>query len=258
MGRCSTKPFFGCILILVTFAEVALGLPGDHRGDIQVPFEVQGRKYSSLDSMLHGEVGWRNWYEDHLRSWKGQPADIDVMVEGGRDNSLADLQESRDFLQDFFPAAGRPRRRGLDLGAGVGRVVKGVLMNFVRTVDLVDITPAFLHSAQGLLHGLNLEGKYVEASLRDVRLPREAYDLICVQWVLMYLSDRDIVRLLRQAGLALKPNGVLYIKENFNYNEPGAVDVRDAKITRPQWYWESLFDRADLRVLKVARQQQWP
>ena len=64
------------------------------------------------------------------------------------------------------------------------------MLHFTRAVDLVDVTPGFLHSAQRLLHGLNLEGKYAEAPLRDFRPTRETYDLICAQWVLMYLSDR--------------------------------------------------------------------
>ena len=41
-----------------------------------------------------------------------------------------------------------------------------------------------------------------------------AYDLILVQWTLMYLVDADAVALLRRLGAGLRAAGLLVLKEN--------------------------------------------
>ena len=57
------------------------------------------------------------------------------------------------------------------------------------------------------------------------------YDLIWVQWVLLYLTDSDLLLVLRRLRLALKPGGLMIVKENCmrrSSGQPGWTDQKES------------------------------
>jgi hypothetical protein len=65
------------------------------------------------------------------------------------------------------------------------------------------------------------------------------------------------VAFLQRAAAALKPGGMLFVKENVC--ERGfIVDSSDASVTRSHQYYGQLFERAGLRMSHTALQKDFP
>ena len=84
------------------------------------------------------------------------------------------------------------------------------------------------------------------------------YDIIWIQWAMLYLTDDDAIALLKRCTEALKPGGMIFIKENV-CPEGFIVDSEDASVTRSHAYNVELFTkRAGLRLGHTALQKDFP
>jgi protein N-terminal methyltransferase len=148
-------------------------------------------------------------------------------------------------------------------GAGVGRVTGAVLLHLVTDVVLLEPVHALIHEAvqaspqwKGIetqeksvtfvktpLQSFNPSLKLTEEDIfarvgRSVELEGPAtYDVVWCQWCLGHLSDKDLIRFLKQARSALRPGGVIIIKENCceepKPGEPVSIyDPDDSSLTR--------------------------
>eukprot|EP00438_Fugacium_kawagutii_P021470 Skav234979 [mRNA] locus=scaffold122:148698:149978:+ [translate_table: standard] len=64
------------------------------------------------------------------------------------------------------------------------------------------------------------------------------YDLIWVQWVLLYLTDADLRATLKRLQEALRPNGLLIIKENCLLNtSAGCLGAESGSDRHFEVYW---------------------
>ena len=77
------------------------------------------------------------------------------------------------------------------------------------------------------------------------------------QWALLYLTDDDLCAFLRRCAAAVKPGGVIVVKENV-CEEGFIVDKDDASITRSHLYYQQLFQRAGLALAHTALQRNFP
>lgn len=151
----------------------------------------------------------------------------------------------------------------LDCGAGVGRVSEGLLLHFFDEVDLLEPSKQLLDSAKDMLSKPNSYGysgtavNFFCSGLQDFKPKPQRYDCIWMQWVLLHLTDDDVVSSLKCCKEGLKPGSCIVIKENI-CNLGFVVDRSDNSISRSHRYMLELFDLSGLKVLQHADQKRWP
>jgi len=113
--------------------------------------------------------------------------------------------------------------------------------------------------------------------------PKEGttYDLVWTQWCVGHLTDSQLVKYLARCRDALAPEGLIVIKENMSTSGADAFDEEDSSVTRfvvcllllraaygvRVWLtfgnredskFQSLFDQAGLRIVKMELQRGFP
>ncbi|KAI8812215.1 alpha-N-methyltransferase NTM1 [Cladochytrium replicatum] len=216
-------------------------------------------------------TGGNGWYQDAAAYWASVEATDNGMLGGYEALTERDVASSLRFIEEFVKG-----RRGLgrnpprppriastyacDCGAGIGRVSKHFLLKVFERVDLVEQDPAFLAQARDTYLGPELlprVGEFINLGLQLFNPERNRYDLIWTQWVLGHLTDNDFVAFFERCMLALKPGGLIGVKENVT--AAGIeVDEEDSSVTRSDELLKSLWERAGLRVIKEDKQKGFP
>lgn len=96
------------------------------------------------------------------------------------------------------------------------------------------------------------------SSMQDFDFPGKYYDIIWIQWVIIYLTDNDMILFLKRAKEALSPNGLIVIKENCKDEDQFYLDTEDNSITRSYEHMAVLFKEAGLTVVKNEIQRGFP
>ena len=185
------------------------------------------------------------WYENGKQFWAAQTAkDDNGVLCGSASVHEADIADSRRFLHEVYedgnpiwpPTDGR-RTRALDVGAGIGRVSRDLLLKECDLVDLVDGNINFIEQAKATLSNRGddgargLLGRCIVADLQSY-VPDEKcqYDLIWIQWVSCHLKDDDLVHALSKFAGALAPGGLIVLKDNvFERGGIGTADAVDGR-----------------------------
>ena len=210
------------------------------------------------------------WFAGSTTYWSRQDASVDGMLGGLGSLHDADVRDSVAFIGRFLPlitAGEAPKATvALDVGAGIGRVSENVLLRFTGRVAILEADERFVAQARERL-GDRLVHAYAMRmqQLPDKPQPSEPcpYDFVWVQWVLMYASDAEVVRLLRalHARLADKAKGYIGVKENVK-SSTGAdaidVDSSDCSIVRTPEHFRRVFAAAGMRVVAEAVQTGFP
>jgi len=126
------------------------------------------------------------------------------------------------------------------------------------TVDMCDGNESFLAESSAFL-GTKVEekiGEKIVSGLEKMELKHQ-YDLIWVQWVIIYLKDQDLVDFLAKCKKALTPCGAIVIKENIT-RSGFILDKGDASITRSEDHLKCIFAAAGLEVVKEKLQSGFP
>ncbi|EZF31253.1 alpha N-terminal protein methyltransferase [Trichophyton mentagrophytes] len=204
--------------------------------------------------------------------WKTVEPNINGMLGGFPEISRADLLSSRSFLANIrrlLPSIGGgtalaatahlpPLQLGVDCGAGIGRVTEGLLSKVCEVVDIVEPVEAF---AKVLIEGrLKAEGKVGDVYITGLEnwVPGKRYDLIWIQWCLLYLTDDQVVQLLTRCRDALSPSGVVIVKENLNTKPHDTFDPQDKSVTRAEEKYKHLFKRSGYSIMKEEDQLGFP
>ena len=56
----------------------------------------------------------------------------------------------------------------------------------------------------------------------------------------------------------MKPNGVVVVKENLTSSGEVEVDEEDSSVTRPEHLLKSIFERAEMKIIREFTQQKMP
>lgn len=98
-----------------------------------------------------------------------------------------DIRDSRAFLDKHIPITA-PNGLAMDVGAGIGRISVGLLTPRYSKVSVVESDSRFVIKAvEALKESLH---RTYNCRLQDYKcVESQAYDLIWIQWVLMYASD---------------------------------------------------------------------
>jgi len=161
---------------------------------------------SSTLSSSHGRQTRQEWYQRGAHYWKNADATVDGVLGGFGHVSTVDIADSRRFLKSLD---GVGRDRAVDLGAGIGRVVKGLLLPLFKSVDLVDQDKKYVDTAREELCNHANMGQFVCSGLQDLELLGGGdsgdvrYDVIWFQWVLGHFPDSDLESLLRRCRVVV-------------------------------------------------------
>ena len=210
-----------------------------------------------------------HWYAVGRDYWLKQEASVEGVLGGfGRLNET-DAKGSQMFLDQIkkkgFINTGS--LHALDCGAGIGRVTKEFLIRNFQVVDLVEPADNLLNQARIELESLTHYDHTGEiCKVRNFFLaplqnfvPEHTYDVIWAQWVLLYLTDSDLIEFFKRCKQALRPGGVICFKENVIMSESSCiVDNEDCSVTRRVDEYRALANEAGLKVIVQMRQSLWP
>mmetsp|Transcript_24964 Transcript_24964/g.78167 ORF Transcript_24964/g.78167 Transcript_24964/m.78167 type:complete len:316 (-) Transcript_24964:1430-2377(-) len=230
-----------------------------------------GTEYQSLSAMWQHQLGdainggadggQPQWYSKAFDYWNDEancPPTVDGVLGGYGHVSGVDLGSSRMFLRDLrtaLPHLGRAD--AVECGAGIGRVVKGLLLDHFEKVELVEQSPRLLEAAPGYLGPWARRCTFTCLGMQDYSPEAESLDLVWIQWAIGHLTDPDVVTFLGRMGAALREHGVLVLKENCA-EEGFVVDSEDSSIIRTKEYFYRLFDAADWELVYEAQQECFP
>lgn len=201
---------------------------------------------------------------DSLAYWNSIATTVDGMLGGYPEISRTDLKGSANFLaklrREHPSSAQGPLRRGVDCGAGIGRVTTGFLSMVCEIVDVVEPVEKFASEVKGAkMAGKGEVGNVFVTGLESWE-PEEQYDLIWNQWCLGHLTDKQLVVYLERCKQAVTVDGWIIVKENMSTNVDGddIFDETDSSVTRSNEKFKHLFKEAGIRCMKTELQRGFP
>ncbi|KAJ6227290.1 alpha n-terminal protein methyltransferase 1-related [Anaeramoeba flamelloides] len=224
-------------------------------------FKIQNEKLKNPkdNSLITLKSLWatmgEQWYVNSSSYWHNDmSADNHGMLGGLEYVSDVDLEGTEEYLSGI--QWNSSPTRSLDCGAGIGRVTKVVLSKLFDKVDIQDVEQRFLDKAKENIDPEKLEQVFC-CGLQNFDIPQNHYDLIWVQWVAMYLTDKDFIKFLNKCSLALKPGGVLIIKGNTS-SPKTLIDLDDHSICRTVKHFAEVFKHSKMKCTKATLQTKFP
>ncbi len=202
-----------------------------------------------------------DWYNKSHQFWddeKNVPPTLDGMLGGFSQLTERDLNGSRKFLDEVLEARPllkeaillNPNSRSCECGAGIGRLTKGLFLPLGFNCDLVETSPRLLGAAPDYIGKEAIKCKFIRKGLQDFYPSAHSYDIVWLQWVIGYLNDWDLCNLLHRLGNALRPGGVIVIKDNTCNEEAFLSDRGDSDITRSYQYLKAIIRESGLKVVQ--------
>jgi protein N-terminal methyltransferase len=198
----------------------------------------------------------------------GMEASDSGMLDGFEATSPSDVAASREFIQQFVEGLKDynlkiKTERCIDVGAGIGRISKLLLAQVFNKVDLLEQNQQFIDKAKEELTAPSSTvaknmGEFYCSPLQTFEFPADKkYDVIWIQWVLLYLLDVDLIAFLKRCKAALQPHGIIIVKENVG-KDSYLVDMGDNSISRTPTHFKSVFASAGLKLIRDEEQPDWP
>lgn len=202
---------------------------------------------------------------DSLSYWNSVSTTVDGMLGGYPGISRTDLKGSANFFAKLrreqpSQSGNGPLRRGVDCGAGIGRITAGFLSTVCEVVDVVEPVEKFAQEVKGQeMVGSGSVGSVYVSGLESW-VPEAQYDLIWNQWCLGHLTDKQLVACLQRCKKAMTIDGWIIVKENMSTNVDGTdiFDRQDSSVTRTDLKFRQLFREADMRLIKTEVQRGFP
>jgi protein N-terminal methyltransferase len=188
-----------------------------------------------------------------LRYWNNAPATVDGVLGGMEHVHEHDIRDSRKFLESLD---GVGRERALDCAAGIGRVAKYLLCPLFKLTDVMEPVARMMETAKAELPRESV-GEFLECSIQQMTF-RHKYDVIAIPWAAAYLLDDDLVAFLARCKPALRPNGVIFLKDNISSRDNSTRDADDHGLARSDKQYKALFAKAGLQCFKERVQDDWP
>ena len=146
----------------------------------------------------------------------------------------------------------------LELGAGIGRFTR-LFAETAHAVTALDFSEGFIEKNQASTsHFGNVE--HCCADVLEWAYPIGAYDFVFSNWLLMYLDDGDVLKLLRNVHSCLSNAGTAFFRESClnpasgdkKTTEELRTEVRDiVEVTnyRTPVFYEKAFTQAGFKVI---------
>lgn len=172
------------------------------------------------------------FYKDAEKYWASVEPTIDGMLGGLTELDASDCKFSLKMIEKF--QKDNNTKYALDVGAGIGRVTKNVLLKKYNCVDMLEVDKKFLDKANEYL-GESLSrrvGKFYHVGMQDFVFEKK-YDVIWIQWCIAHLTDEDAKIFLKNAQKNLTKNGMIVVKDNMtSQEETPLLDEQDSSVTR--------------------------
>lgn len=231
--------------------------------------DTDGGEYKNVAEMWKSQLanGEEAWYGKAAEYWETQEVSVNGVLGGYAHTSGTDIRESLHLLDTLRKGKNPPEfGRALDMGAGIGRVAEGMLLQRFQAVDLVEPCEKYLTAAKENLGRLRTadglprckDTEFFLSALQDFTPAKGRYDVIWNQWVLLYLTDDHLVEFLKRCKEGLREGGVICVKENTVLQGKFVVDKEDNSITRTGAQYKEIFKRAGLKLVMEMRQTCWP
>jgi len=229
-----------------------------------------GQAFETAEEMWASErarVPDHLWFSQGVAYWDSVSATDDGVLGGFGSVSPEDLKASKMFVARVLGRAakvsqrqgGGSELRAIDLGAGVGRVVKGLLLSFFDHVAVAEPVSHFVTQARANLAEFGDRCSFHQVGMQDFPFQPNSFDLIWCQWCLGHLQDDALVRFLRGCASALRPSSFICVKENCcTGGHAMIVDAEDTSVTRSEARYKAMFARAGLDVVEEINQLNWP
>lgn len=200
------------------------------------------------------------WYSKSRDYWTQVPSTVDGMLGGYGSLTQADLCSSAQFLAKLCNLGGLGTELALDCGAGIGRVSQGLLLNVFEKVEMLDTCQEHLDNAREFMGDkmfARVSAQHCCGLQEFEPSPNTFYDLVWIQWVIIYLSDSDFINLLARLKRSLKKDGYIVIKDNVT--KAGCeLDADDSSVTRSDLQLKQIFKKAGLELLEETYQKGFP
>lgn len=204
-------------------------------------------------------------HSDALAYWNSVSPTVNGMLGGYPQISRIDLRGSANFLAKLRRQCTphdtqKTLGRGVDCGAGIGRVTMGFLSNVCDIVDVVEPVEKFAMEVKSAkMIGNGLLGEIYVTGLEDWK-PEKQYDVIWNQWCLGHLTDKQLVAYFERCSKTLTNEGWIMVKENTctNTDKADAFDVVDNSVTRTDSKLRKIFEEAGLSLVKTELQLGFP
>ncbi|XP_076015723.1 phosphoethanolamine methyltransferase isoform X2 [Genypterus blacodes] len=106
-------------------------------------------------------------------------------------------------------------KRVLELGAGIGRFTSELLCK-AEHVTAVDFMESFVQKNREE-NGHHSNAAFIQADVTKLDVPNNSLDVIFSNWLLMYLSDKELKALTENMLCWLRPGGFLFFRESCNH-----------------------------------------
>lgn len=116
----------------------------------------------------------------------------------------------------------------LDLGGGTGFHARDAIDQGAARVDIIDLSPEMLATAQSVEKSLGREGKLrtfeadVAKAFTHLHIETGSYDVVMANWVFSHAGTREVLEgMMRNAADYLKPGGLFVsIRDRGVYDDP--------------------------------------
>ncbi|RWR94985.1 phosphoethanolamine N-methyltransferase 1-like protein [Cinnamomum micranthum f. kanehirae] len=173
--------------------------------------------------------------------WMEQSVDLTVqsMMLDSRASDL-DREERPEILSLLPPLHGKSV---LELGAGIGRFTGELAKDAgqVIAVDFIDSVIKKNESANG--HFKNVSFMCADVTSPNMQIQPESVDLIFSNWLLMYLSDKEVENLVERMMKWLKVDGFIFFRESC-FHQSGDCKRRNnpTHYREPRFYTKAFKD----------------
>lgn len=206
-------------------------------------------------------------YDDAIGYWTGVPPTVDGVLGGYGEDTVVptmDVLGSNHFLRKLksrMIVEPGHKKYGADIGAGIGRVTKNMLVKHCDVVDLLEPVKPFVEQMKSELKDLEQEGKIGEIydiGMQDWAPEENKYWLIWCQWCVGHLPDEELVKFFLRCKQGLQPNGTIIVKENNSPMDKDDFDPEDSSVTRSDKKFKDLFEQSGLKLIATDRQKGLP
>lgn len=210
------------------------------------------------------------WYELTKDYWNKSESNSKGMLGGNTKVNSIDISFSMNLLEDYISKKFFKPSSVLEIGAGIGRVTKNLLINYFTDITLVEQSKPFIDKAKETLEKSKSESvkiNYIAEPMQSIfenehffgENSEPRFSAIWIQWCIENLDDDDLTKLLTKCKQLLLPKGMIFIKENVvEDNEEVKINDIDFSRVRNDKLYKEIFKAAGLRLFKHIRHPDWP